>query len=128
MQPPSQRSPSHVEGLPTSAMFSDGNGGEYRKSLHAYAPPYAQIVESPTQLAGAPMQIDTWNRAEMNLTGSKFVPGPEPNRGLSEDRSASTRLPRRRCSRRSTWTRTVCYRSTSSPPGGRAGSSQPEVR
>ena len=41
-----------VSGLPTSAMFDDGNGGEYRKSLHAYAPPFAQLVESPTTVAG----------------------------------------------------------------------------
>ena len=45
------------DGVPTSAMFSDGNGGEYRKSFHAYAPPYAQIVDSPATLAGAPMQV-----------------------------------------------------------------------
>ena len=67
-----------AQGLPTSAMFSDGNGGEYRKSFHAYAPPYAQIVESPTQLAGAPMQIDTWNRDKMDVRGGPFVPGPYP--------------------------------------------------
>ena len=41
------------------------SGGEYRKSLHAYAPPFAQMVESPTVLSGSPMQIDTWNRAKM---------------------------------------------------------------
>ena len=41
------------DGLPTSAMFSDGNGGEYRKSYHAYAPPYVQLVHSPVALAGS---------------------------------------------------------------------------
>ena len=59
-----------ASGLPTSAMFSDGNGGEYRKSFHAYAPPYAQVVESPAALAGAPMSIDTWNRDEMDLVNA----------------------------------------------------------
>ena len=59
-----------ASGLPTSAMFSDGNGGEYRKSFHAYAPPYAQIVESPAALAGAPMSIDTWNRDAMDLVNA----------------------------------------------------------
>ena len=29
------------------------------------------------------MQIDTWNRAEMNLTGSRFVPGPYPKNVLA---------------------------------------------
>jgi hypothetical protein len=27
--------------------------------MHVYAPPFAQLVESPTTLAGSPMQIDT---------------------------------------------------------------------
>lgn len=72
-----------VEGLPTSAMFSDGNGGEYRKSFHAYAPPFAQIVESPTTFAGSAMQIDTWNRDKMNITGGPFVPGPVPRSSLA---------------------------------------------
>lgn len=71
------------KGVPTSAMFSDGNGGEYRKTFHALAPPYAQIVESPQRLSGSPMQIDTWNRDKMNLTGSKFVPGPVPKHSLA---------------------------------------------
>jgi hypothetical protein len=78
-----EHSPS-ARGLPTSAMFSDGNGGEYRKSFHAYPPPYAQIVESPVQLAGAPMQIDTWNRDKMSLEGGgPFVPGPYPKEALA---------------------------------------------
>jgi hypothetical protein len=44
--------------------------------FHGYAPGYAQIIESPTQFQITPMQIDTWNRDKMNLTGSPFVPGP----------------------------------------------------
>ena len=34
-------------------------------------------------IAGEAMQIDTWNRAEMNLTGSRFVPGPYPKNVLA---------------------------------------------
>ena len=30
-----------------------------RKSMHVYAPPFAQLVESPTSFAGSPMQIDS---------------------------------------------------------------------
>eukprot|EP00039_Didymoeca_costata_P007144 m.96763 g.96763 ORF g.96763 m.96763 type:complete len:478 (-) comp13558_c0_seq3:1265-2698(-) len=71
------------KGFPTSAMFDDGNGGEYRKSFHAYAPPFAQLVESPQTISGSAMQIDTWNRDEMNLTGSPFVPGPVPKHNLA---------------------------------------------
>ena len=45
-----------ASGLPTSAMFSDGNGGEYRKSYHGFAPGYAIVVDSPTELQISPMQ------------------------------------------------------------------------
>ena len=72
------------DGVPTSAMFSDGNGGEYRKSYHAYAPPYVQLVHSPVALAGSPMQIDTWNREAMSITGAPhFVAGPLPAHSLA---------------------------------------------
>jgi hypothetical protein len=79
---PREHTPS-PNGIPTRAMFSDGNGGEYRKSFHAYPPPFAQLVHSPDSFAGAPMQIDTWNRDKMNITGSKFVPGPYPKHSLA---------------------------------------------
>eukprot|EP00729_Bicosta_minor_P023654 gene23654-27550_t len=72
-----------ASGHPTSAMFSDGNGGEYRKTLHMAPPGYAQLVESPSQLSGSPMQIDTWNRDKMNITGGKFVSGPVPKNSLA---------------------------------------------
>lgn len=79
---PVEHSPSG-SGMPSSAMFDDGNGGEYRRSFHAYAPPFAQLVESPTTISGIAMQIDTWNRDKMNLTGSPFVPGPYPRQNLA---------------------------------------------
>ena len=69
-------------GAPTSAVFDDGNGGEFRKTYHGYAPPFAQLVESPTTLSGTAMQIDTWHRDKMNLTGSPFVSGPTPKNAL----------------------------------------------
>ena len=78
-----------ASGLPTHALFDDGNGGEYRKTFHGYAAPFAQIVESPKQVAGTAMQIDTWNRAEMKLPSKpgdkppKFVPGPHPRGSLA---------------------------------------------
>lgn len=70
-------------GNPTSAMFSDGNGGEYRKTLHMAPPGFAQLVESPARLSGSPMQIDTWNRDKMDINGGPFVPGPVPKRALA---------------------------------------------
>jgi len=79
---PVEHEPS-ASGAPTSAMFSDGNGGEYRKSMHTYAPPFAQLVESPVELAGSPMQIDTWNRDKMPTVHSPFVSGPVPKLALA---------------------------------------------
>eukprot|EP00038_Savillea_parva_P006493 m.164130 g.164130 ORF g.164130 m.164130 type:complete len:753 (-) comp12385_c0_seq1:70-2328(-) len=72
-------------GAPSSAMFSDGNGGEYRKSMHVYAPPYVQLVESPVSFAGSPMQIDTWNRDKMPNESSPFVAGPLPAHSLAPE-------------------------------------------
>ena len=37
---------------------------------------YVELIESPERLAVTPMQIDTFNREKMNLTGSPFVSGP----------------------------------------------------
>merc|ERR1719486_1889814 len=49
--------------IPTNQMFSEGNGGESRKSFHGYPNGYAQLIESPTAWHITPMQIDTRNRA-----------------------------------------------------------------
>lgn len=39
----------NFEGVaPTSQMFSEGNGGESRKSFHGYPNGFAQLIESPT--------------------------------------------------------------------------------
>jgi hypothetical protein len=68
-------------GLPTSIHISAGNGGEYRKSYHGFAPPVAYVIDSPQSMHVLPMQIDTWNRDEMpqsSWNNSKFVPGPLP--------------------------------------------------
>ena len=64
--------------------FGGANGGEYRKSFHGYAPGYAQVIESPTTWHITPMQIDTFNRDEMDLEGQRpFAPGPLPSSALS---------------------------------------------
>ena len=47
---------------PTSLLFSEGNGGESRKSFHGYPNKYAQLLESPTSWHLTPMQIDTRRR------------------------------------------------------------------
>merc|ERR1719463_474804 len=72
-------------------MIQSGNGGEYRKTYHGFAPGHVLVVDSPTQLQVTPMQIDTWNRAEMNISGPlppKFVPGPQPRASLAPKEGA----------------------------------------
>ena len=64
-----------ASGAPTSLQFGYSNGGEFRKTYHALAPPFAQLIESPNHVSCGPMQIDTWNREKMNVTGSAFVAG-----------------------------------------------------
>merc|ERR1719193_1217922 len=55
--------------VPTSQFFSEGNGGEFRKSYHGYPLGMAQFIESPTTCHIQPMQIDTKNR---HYNGSDF--------------------------------------------------------
>jgi len=54
--------PNADSGIPTSQFFSEGNGGEFRKSYHGYPEGFAQLIESPTTFHIQPMQIDTKNR------------------------------------------------------------------
>eukprot|EP01052_Picozoa_sp_SAG31_P011432 SAG31_NODE_646_length_13223_cov_14.088845_3_plen_113_part_00 len=42
--------------IPTSQFFSEGNGGEMRKSYHGYPKGFAQLLESPTDFVMTPMQ------------------------------------------------------------------------
>ena len=48
--------------FPTSIVFKENPGGEFRKSYHGYPRGYAQLIHSPTQWLVEPMQIDTHNR------------------------------------------------------------------
>eukprot|EP00462_Mataza_sp_D1_P020249 CAMPEP_0175139606 /NCGR_PEP_ID=MMETSP0087-20121206/11003_1 /TAXON_ID=136419 /ORGANISM="Unknown Unknown, Strain D1" /LENGTH=748 /DNA_ID=CAMNT_0016422649 /DNA_START=31 /DNA_END=2277 /DNA_ORIENTATION=- len=70
-------------GLSASQNFGAANGGEVRKSFHGWAPGQAKVIESPQKLSITPMQIDTWNRDSMNVTGGPFVPGPVPRNSLA---------------------------------------------
>merc|ERR1719147_119636 len=54
--------PNSDSDVPTSQFFSEGNGGEFRKSYHGYPRGMAQLIESPTTFHIQPMQIDTKNR------------------------------------------------------------------
>merc|ERR550539_1979583 len=67
--------PNADSGIPTSQFFSEGNGGEFRKSYHGYPKGFAQLVESPTTFHIQPMQIDTKNR---NYNGTDFKPDLMP--------------------------------------------------
>lgn len=70
--------------IPTSQMFSEGNGGESRKSFHGYPNGYAQLIDSPDTWHITPMQIDTRNRdcgvtpKDINNCTNHANPGPEP--------------------------------------------------
>jgi hypothetical protein len=65
-------------------LFSEGNGGESRKSFHGYPDGFAQLIESPETWHITPMQIDTRNRdcgvtpLDIRNCSDKFSPGPEP--------------------------------------------------
>eukprot|EP00854_Cymbomonas_tetramitiformis_P024993 gene24993-30473_t len=48
--------------FPTSIVFKENPGGEYRKSYHGYPSGFAQLLHSPSQWVVEPMQIDTHNR------------------------------------------------------------------
>ncbi|VDI62037.1 Hypothetical predicted protein [Mytilus galloprovincialis] len=69
--------------VPTSQMFSEGNGGESRKSFHGYPDGFAQLIDSPDKWHITPMQIDTRNR-DCGATPQDvhnctvFTPGDEP--------------------------------------------------
>lgn len=81
--------------IPTSQYFSEGNGGESRKSYHGYPNGYAQLVHNPATWHVTPMQLDTRNRdcgvrPEDVHNCTTFVPGPEPKqarygRGIPKD-------------------------------------------
>ena len=62
--------------VPDSQWFSEGNGGEMRKSYHGYPKGTAQLIRSPQVFKIQPMQIDTHNR-EYNGTGFKAGPLPK---------------------------------------------------
>lgn len=80
--------------FPTSIVFQENPGGEFRKSYHGYPQGYAQLIHSPTFFRVNPMQIDTHNRAfspsATNASGFKpwFLPKVvqgewDPSSGLS---------------------------------------------
>lgn len=70
--------------VPVSQFFSEGNGGESRKSYHGYPAGYAQLVDSVDAWHLTPMQIDTRNRdcgtqpQDVANCSAFIVPGPEP--------------------------------------------------
>lgn len=64
---PIETSPS-PRNLPTSLHLADGNGGEYRKSYHAFPSPVAYVIDSPQSVFCNPMFIDTWNRDKVLYT------------------------------------------------------------
>lgn len=80
-----------VGGVSTHLGLGGGNGGEYRKTYHGFPAPYARLIESPQQFQFTPMQIDTWNRDEMNISADSppFVSGPQPRNSLAMHKDAA---------------------------------------
>ncbi len=86
-----QRAPADRTG-PASTTFHEGNGGEFRKSYHGYSDGHAQLVESPASFHLQPMQIDTWNRTNVDAKGRPthtFVPGIQPRNSAQLDPAAA---------------------------------------
>lgn len=52
----------NYQNIPEIQEFSEGNGGEYRKSYHGYPSNYGQLIFSPKTYIAMPMFIDTRNR------------------------------------------------------------------
>ena len=62
--------------FPNAQGFFSQNGGEARLSYKGFPPGYARMIMSPANFSIQEMQIDTWNRDSMNLTGpTAFVAG-----------------------------------------------------
>ena len=80
-----------VGGVSTHLGLGGGNGGEYRKTYHGFPEPYARLIESPRQFQFTPMQIDTWNRDEMNISvdSPPFISGPQPRNSLAVHKDAA---------------------------------------
>lgn len=72
---PTDEDPKPQSHVPTSQFFSEGNGGEFRKSFHGYPAGMAQLIDSPTTFHIQPMQIDTKNRY---YNGTDFKAGILP--------------------------------------------------
>ena len=86
--------------IPAVQWFSEGNGGEFRKSFHGYPRGMAQLIESPRSFQIEPMQIDTKNRFYNGTdfragTLPRISPAP-PNASYSGllECPCSTRIPR----------------------------------
>lgn len=85
------------QGVPSSIVFKENPGGEYRKSYHGYPSGYAQLLHEPTTWIFEPMQIDTHPRDGTQLTdqvGYKqwLLPAASGNGSVTELYSGSSPL------------------------------------
>ena len=63
-------------GQRSSLFITSGNGGEYRKTAHRFAPGYAVVLDSPTALQDSPMQIDSKARKHIVVHPEPASPTP----------------------------------------------------
>ena len=93
-------------GIPVSQWFSEGNGGEWRKSFHGYPKGMAQLIESPTAFQIEPMQIDTRNR---KYNGTDFKPDILPQSSAAPPNASYSGLLECPCATRIEKNITVSY-------------------
>ena len=56
--------------------------GSFINRYHGFSSPVAYVVDEPRSIGVLPMQIDTWNRDKMNISGEtipSLVPPPSPS-------------------------------------------------
>lgn len=109
--------------IPTSQFFSEGNGGEYRKSFHGYPKGMAQFIESPTTFHIQPMQIDTKNR---HYNGPDFRPDILPKASAAPPNASYSGLLECPCTDRIKKTIEVEYNTQSHGTCGVAVTNQTE--
>jgi len=65
--------------IPLVQLFSEGNGGEFRKSFHGYPKGFAQLVESPKECVIEAMVINTKNPSGPERCTMDTCPYPTSN-------------------------------------------------
>jgi len=109
--------PDRLSTIPDAQFFSEGNGGEFRKSFHGYPAGFAQLVNSPTIVKVQPMQIDTHNR---DYNGPGFKAGLLPRSSTAPPNASYSGLLECPCTTRAIKNWTTTYTTATSGQCGTA--------